>query len=834
MRNSILCSITVIMTLLCLSGKGIEAQSWIRINQLGYLPESIKVAVFVSKNSARITSFDLRDALTGEIVYVPKTSPAEYGPYGAFSNGYRLDFSAFSREGAYYVSAGGVQSPHFRISNDVYDGTADYLLNYMRQQQCGYNPCLRDSCHTHDGFIIYHPTRDSTHIDVTGGWHDASDYLQYVTTSANATYQMLFAYEQNPGSFGDRFDRNGDPGPNGIPDILDEAKWGLDWLAKMNPGKNIMFNQIADDRDHVGFRLPSRDSAFYGKGLERPVYYITGSPQGVFEHKNRTTGIASASGKYASAFALGSKLLKQYDPGYAEMLRIKAVDAYDYGMRYPGVCQTAPGRAPYFYEEDNWTDDMELAAYEVFSLTGEEKHRKEAYDYGRIEPVTPWMGHDTARHYQWYPFVNLGHYHLAGSGDSADARESASFMKKGLDAVYEKGRGNMFLMGVPYIWCSNNLVAALITQCRLYGEVTGDRTYAEMEAAMRDWLFGCNPWGTSMIVGLPAHGDYPEDTHSAFSAVYGYQVYGGLVDGPVYASIFNSLIGIEMHGGDEYSEFQSDLAVYHDDYGDYSTNEPTMDGTASLTYYLSAMQKDGMKNRSNSSLVYEYGGIVRTDPARKEINLVFTAHEFVDGYETIRTVLNRHGIKAAFFFTGDFYRNKKFAPIIRALKKDGMYIGAHSDKHILYAPWENRDSTLVAKEEFLTDLKGNYAEMAKFGITKEDAPYFMPPYEWYNDTISSWCSEYGLKLINLTPETWVNQDWTIPVEGGPYYSSDDLYKRLMDFEAHDASGLNGTILLVHFGTDPRRTDKFYNRLDSLITGLEKKGYRFTSLRETIR
>ena len=106
----------------------------------------------------------------------------------------------------------------------------------MRQQRCGYNPFFDDSCHLHDGFIVFHPDPaiDSTHIDVTGGWHDASDYLQYLATSANAVSQMLFAYLKNPASFSDKFDASGKPGMNGIPDILDEAKWGIDWLMKMN------------------------------------------------------------------------------------------------------------------------------------------------------------------------------------------------------------------------------------------------------------------------------------------------------------------------------------------------------------------------------------------------------------------------------------------------------------------------------------------------------------------------------------------------------------------------------------------------------------------------
>jgi hypothetical protein len=92
-----------------------------------------------------------------------------------------------------------------------------------------------------------------------------------------------------------------------------------------------------------------------------------------------------------------------------------------------------------------------------------------------------------------------------------------------------------------------------------------------------------------MVYGLPGDGDTPVDPHSSFTHLYKYPVDGGLVDGPVYTTIYNSLLGIKLANEDEYAPFQSGLAVYHDDVGDYSTNEPTMDGTASLIYLLAAM-----------------------------------------------------------------------------------------------------------------------------------------------------------------------------------------------------------------------------------------------------
>jgi hypothetical protein len=572
-------------------------KNWIRINQVGYRTTDIKVAVFLSKSPTDLRSFKVIDDASGKTI-ITSSSLVNSGELPPFKSTYRLMFSNLKKPGRYRIKTNKAVSPAFRIGDDVYNGTADFLLNYMRQQRCGFNPYIKDSCHTHDGYIIYGGKDDSIYIDVTGGWHDAADYLQYVATSANATYQMLFAFSGNPGSFTDHFQADGLPGRNGLPDVLDESKWGLDWLIKMNPSNGVMYNQIADDRDHIGFRLPDKDTADYGKGMERPVYRCTGKVQGVFKYKNRTTGIASTAGKFASAFARGSQVYRTINPAFSKLLAEKAAEAFKYGLENPGACQTAPGTAPYFYEEDNWTDDMELAAIELYELTGEVQYLNYAADFGRRETVTPWMGADTARHYQWYPFVNMGHPGVVSATHNPDLKnEFIKFLQEGLHRVKAKGEKNPFRIGVPFIWCSNNLVTAFLTQSHLYQEISGDTSFSQAEAAHRDWLFGCNPWGTSMVVGLPADGDYPYNTHSSY-VVNGGQVPGGLVDGPVYPSIYSSLRYIYLSKKDMYSLFQTRMAVYHDDYADYSTNECTMDGTACLIYYLSALEKDsGEKNK---------------------------------------------------------------------------------------------------------------------------------------------------------------------------------------------------------------------------------------------
>lgn len=831
------------MAILSLAAVQAFAGSWIRVNQIGYLPEATKVAVFMSDETAQINGFELVDAFTGEVAF-SSSAVRPTGVLGRMKTTCRLDFSGLKTSGAYYIkvlsSGGETRSETFPVGAGVYDGAADFVLNYMRQQRCGWNPFFKDSCHRKDGIIVGHPDprKDSTFLDVTGGWHDASDCLQYTTTSANAIYQMMFAYQSNPEAFSDNHLADGTPGRNGIPDIVDEIYWGLKWLDKMNPEPGEMYNQIADDRDHVGMRVPSDDQADYGwgKGGFRPVWYCSGEPQqrGRRGDRNKTTGVASTAGKFASDFALGAEILRPFYPEFAERIGAKAKAAYDAGVAKPGVCQTASVVSPYIYEEDNWVDDMELAAYEMFRRTGDGKYRTEAIEYARREPVTPWMGADSARHYQWYPFMNMGHYRIARNFGGKVSAEFIRNMRSGIQRVYERGKDHPFMFGIPGIWCSNNLTTAMLTQCILYRELTGDTTYQEMEGSLRDWLLGCNPWGVSMIVELPKGGTFPTQPHSFIIKYKMGNTTGGLVDGPVYSTIFGGLLGIHTDGGVNYEEFQPGDLVYHDSTHDYSTNEPTMDGTASLTFPLSYYQREGreLQNKVSGAAVlpdrniYRDGGIIRTDPSVRHIDFVFTAADKADGADRIISTLRKYNIKGGFFFTGEFF--ELYPDVVRRLVAEGHYVGSHSYGHLLYAPWGKRDSLLVTRQEFEEDMFKSYKVLREFGIT--DAPYFIPPYEHYNATISSWARQLGLQVINYTPGTLTNGDYTTPGMSR-YFSSKEILGKIREYERTDPDGLNGHIILIHFGTDPSRTDKFYDKLPGLIRELRRKGYSFTPLKD---
>jgi endoglucanase len=114
--------------------------------------------------------------------------------------------------------------------------------------------------------------------------------------------------------------------------------------------------------------------------------------------------------------------------------------------------------------------------------------------------------------------------------------------------------------------------------------------------------------------------------------------------------------------------------------------------------------------------------------------------------------------------------------------------------------------------------------MEKLGIEKKSSPFFLPPFEWYNDSIAGWTKELGFQLINYTPGTKSHADYTTPAMKN-YVSSNDILQSILQYESAKRN-MNGFILLLHVGTDPARKDKFYHKLPQLVNELKKRGYEF--------
>lgn len=573
-------------------------QVYIRANQVGYVPAGPKIGIAFS-SAALPATFKVVAAGSQRVCYAGQTVQIQQ-PWGKFEHHAELDFSRVRRPGTYALCVGTNTSLPFTIGERVYDALAPELLGFMRQQRCGYNPWLEAACHQLDARTAYGPD-PGTLIDARGGWHDAADLLKYLLTSGNATAQLLLAYQlgdqashEGLSGFEDRVDSVGHPRPNGIADVLDEARWGLDWMLKLHPAPDQLYHQVADDRDHIGRRLPQNEVADYGwgKGGARVVYFADGHPQGLGAYKSESTGVANLAGRYAAAMALASQIWGK-DPrlaGFAERCLQAGKEVYELGRAQEGVQQGNSVRAPYRYEEKTWADDMEWGAAELFRATRESKYLEDAKRYAGLAADISWMGKEQTAHYEFYPFMNIGHFRLYPLVDKSTRQSLARYYRNGLERCREAGDKNPYRAGAPFIWCSNNLLVALATQCLVYERMTGDRTYRLFACRQRDWLLGRNPWGFTMLSGIGSV--FPRHPHLMTAEITGRPVAGGLVDGPVYQRIFSSLRGVSITEPDPLSAFQGP-AVYHDDVQDYSSNEPTMDGTASavLFFALCSSQK---------------------------------------------------------------------------------------------------------------------------------------------------------------------------------------------------------------------------------------------------
>src|SRR5688572_6622576 len=644
----------LLCSLLLVSDLSTSAQeAHIRVNQAGYLPSDKKIALAFSRAPLEDTDFLVRTERG--IVWsgnVRAVAPPEWGP--AFSHYYELDFSLMQNSpGTYYIQLVKAKTRSQAFSVGIYPGYHEDLLYFMRQQRCGYNPFLDMACHRRDGRSFYAPFPDETFVDASGGWHDAGDQLKYLITASNATARMMLAYELQKTKFADFVDELGrENRPNNIPDVLDEAKWGLDWIHKLHPKADQLFHQVADDRDHRGFKMPNNDNADYGWGPNsyRPVYFANGRPQGLSQFKSRSTGVANIAGRSAAAMAMAFRIWKNdlKDAVFAARCLKAAEELYLMGKHQEGFQQGNSFGAPYRYNEDTWADDMEYAAAELFKATHKTAYLADAKRYAKIAATTSWMefensdmGFEMGRHYQMYPFTNVGHYALYPLADAKTKRELAGYYRSGIERIVSRAKTNPYGVGVPFLWCSNNLVVAFITQVHLYELMTGDQQYRSAMIEHRDWLFGRNPWGTSMFEGIPAGGEYPEDTHLPTVQLLKKQVRGGLVDGPIAVSTYRGLIGLTLTKPDEFAAFQPRDVVYHDDVGDYSTNEPTMDGTADAILVMALWGDAAGRNRlreraaSPSAIdpryTYDEGGITRGDKTSKRIALVFTGDEFAEG-----------------------------------------------------------------------------------------------------------------------------------------------------------------------------------------------------------
>ena len=310
--------------------------------------------------------------------------------------------------------------------------------------------------------------------------------------------------------------------------------------------------------------------------------------------KAKATGIANLAGRSAATLALGYEIFHPIAENkvFAETCLRAAKELYEMGQAQEGYQQGNSYGAPYRYEENTWADDMEWAAALLYKLTQDETFLSDARRYAKIIGNWSWMERDTASHYEMYPYVNMGHYVLWQVGSEEDKAQVVEYYAHNLAQIQARANQNPYGIGHLFIWCSNNLAAAVATQAILFEEMTGSKQYRPLMQDHVNWLLGLNPWGSSMITEIPEGRDSPLDVHMPFWRIKQEPIKGSLVDGPLWTTIHDRMLAIELSEPDEYAHLQPDHIKYWDDWMDYSTNEPTLDGSAELLLILTYLSHE--------------------------------------------------------------------------------------------------------------------------------------------------------------------------------------------------------------------------------------------------
>lgn len=546
MKILLITTLTIFITFIFVNCQTIsQANIYLRTNQVGFLPNDMKTAVILSKDSLPSKQFFIRDSNSNKVQLEGNISN-NYFNYGSFKFCYEIDFSRLTKEGRYFIESNNTKSYPFAIGDSIYNPVRDSLSLFFKVQRCGpTNPLLHRPCHLLDAAKLVGYS-DSTGVDLTGGWHDAGDYIKFLKTTAFTTYMLLFSYEFDKHKF------NYDLNKNDVPDILEEARVGLDWLLRCNFEKYFLVSQVQDEKDHqVGFRLPENDSLQF----LRPGFVSIG--------KN-TVGL------YAAALAIASRIWqdKFYDDEFSNRCLISAENIYSIRNNVQDIDSTFSNH----YVDHDFNGELALGSVELYIATKKESYLTEAYNYA-----------DKAKSDFWWSvgdINSLAHYKISQFDSSY-----SKYIYRNLNSFNSNIKNSLFREGMEYSWGSTNSFLGISLQGILYKKISGSKEFDSLNIFQRDLVLGKNPWGLSFIYNIGTQ--FPKNLHSQTAFFNGGYLPGALTAGPAPLSILKNY-NINRKNF-EFDEFNSDSLKYYDDVMDYITNEPTIIGNATALFVFGCL-----------------------------------------------------------------------------------------------------------------------------------------------------------------------------------------------------------------------------------------------------
>jgi endoglucanase len=535
-----------------------SAAAVVRVNQVGYLPRESKIAVIQSPEELTERRFWVVTLNGGDRRFEGRLG-ADLGPYGSFAHHYRADFSRFEQAGAYTIQlAGGVSSPSFSIGAGLYRHLPELILTFFRVQRCGRTgPLGHAPCHLSDAQATGGPDGGRT-VDLTGGWHDAGDYLKFATTISYATLLLLECANRYPHAVPRT--------PAGASPLLQEARVGVQWLLKLQPRPDGFYYQVGSEAEHDRWERPEADALLVGPDG------ATAARQGLFGAG------ANVAGRSAAALALAARLYQRADPALARRCRQTAVAFYECGLQHPVVVTTQPAD---FYPEQTWEQDMALAAERLYQLTHEPSYLSDALRFAEVRGTGGGA-------LSLYGLHGLAHAGLVASAGPGDRQRLLAALREDCDQARARAT-DPFRLAVDLTWGTAGRACGAGTLCLLGAPLLHDPSLTELARAQRDYLLGCNPFGVSFLIGAGQR--YPHHPHHPLAQLGPLPLVGAVVGGPAPPKLWREQKMADGMGKDATPippELQSPTAVYYDDAGDWVTNEPAIDYAVDTLLLLAA------------------------------------------------------------------------------------------------------------------------------------------------------------------------------------------------------------------------------------------------------
>ncbi|MFJ8625015.1 glycoside hydrolase family 9 protein [Kitasatospora sp. NPDC093550] len=550
----------------------------VRVNQLGYLPDGPKRATVVSSATAPLP-WQLRGPSGAQVA--AGTTTVVGADRASGQSTHLVDFGAYTGTGTgFTLVVDGSASHPFDISTTLYDGLRADSMSFFYQQRSGIaiDAALAGSAYARPaGHLGVAPNKGDTSVpcqtgvcdyraDVRGGWYDAGDQGKYVVNGGIATWELVNSFERARRSgdaavLGDSTLRVPERG-NGVPDRLDEARWELEFLLRM---------QVPEGRPMAGMAFHKvHDAQWTG---------LPTRPELDDQQRELHPPSTAATLNLAATAAQCARVYAPYDAAFAARCLDAARRAWTAARAHPNVLATAAdntgGGA---YEDADVSDEFYWAAAELLATTGESQYR---------DAVTSSPHHTKpVDAFWWGGTATLGRITLATVPGVALPAEDVSRLRGLLTSAADGYLSTMadqgYAVPIPadgYVWGSNSAVADNAMVMAVAYDLTGAVRYRTGALETMDYLLGRNALDRSYVSGYGERAS--ENQHHRFWA---HQNDASLPHPPAGSFAGGPDAALEDPVAKERLAGCAPAACYVDDIGSYSTNEVAINWNASLAW----------------------------------------------------------------------------------------------------------------------------------------------------------------------------------------------------------------------------------------------------------